>query len=168
MTTPGIAANAYAQLARVTEGAGNLAKTIGDGTERNGPDFAAVLKQALALLVEERHVLQLADRFELVLDEKMRTAYRKHRITVQQFRLEAGPFTSAISDDDILIFGRESAGAPQAVHEAAEARIVIPMREGLRSLNVALAAAMIAGEALRQTGRLPAPPLRATAGAAPA
>jgi hypothetical protein len=47
MTTPGIAANAYAQLARVTEGVGNLAKTIGDGTERNGPDFAAVLKQAL-------------------------------------------------------------------------------------------------------------------------
>ena len=74
----------------------------------------------------------------------------------------------AFAPDDIVIFGRESAGAPPAVHEAAEARILIPMREGLRSLNVALAAAMIAGEALRQTGRLPAPPLRATAGAAPA
>ena len=57
---------------------------------------------------------------------------------------------------DIVLFGRESAGAPAAVHASADARLVIPMREGLRSLNVALAAAMIAGEALRQTGRFPA------------
>jgi tRNA (cytidine/uridine-2'-O-)-methyltransferase len=54
--------------------------------------------------------------------------------------------------DDILLFGRESAGVPQAVHIAADARLAIPMRSGLRSLNVAMAAAMAAGEALRQTG----------------
>jgi tRNA (cytidine/uridine-2'-O-)-methyltransferase len=54
--------------------------------------------------------------------------------------------------DDILLFGRETAGVPQEVHGAADARLVIPMRPGLRSLNVALAAAMAAGEALRQTG----------------
>jgi tRNA (cytidine/uridine-2'-O-)-methyltransferase len=54
--------------------------------------------------------------------------------------------------DDILLFGRESAGVPQAVHDAADARLVIPLRPGLRSLNVAVAAAMAAGEALRQTG----------------
>jgi tRNA (cytidine/uridine-2'-O-)-methyltransferase len=54
--------------------------------------------------------------------------------------------------DDVLLFGRESAGVPVEVHEAADARLVIPMRPGLRSLNVALAAAMAAGEALRQTG----------------
>jgi tRNA (cytidine/uridine-2'-O-)-methyltransferase len=53
---------------------------------------------------------------------------------------------------DILLFGRESAGVPQAVAEAADARIVIPIRQGLRSLNVAMAAAMALGEALRQTG----------------
>jgi tRNA (cytidine/uridine-2'-O-)-methyltransferase len=53
--------------------------------------------------------------------------------------------------DDVLLFGRESAGVPPEVHEAADARLVIPMRPGLRSLNVALAAAMAAGEALRQT-----------------
>jgi len=53
--------------------------------------------------------------------------------------------------DDILLFGRESAGVPDDVHEAADARLVIPMRPGLRSLNVAVAAAMAAGEALRQT-----------------
>ncbi len=60
----------------------------------------------------------------------------------------------AFADGDVLLLGRESAGVPQAVHEAADARIKIPMRQGLRSLNVALAAAMVAGEALRQLGRL--------------
>lgn len=54
--------------------------------------------------------------------------------------------------DDVLLFGRESAGVPAAVHEAADARLVVPMRGGLRSLNVAVAAAMAVGEALRQTG----------------
>jgi tRNA (cytidine/uridine-2'-O-)-methyltransferase len=53
--------------------------------------------------------------------------------------------------DDVLILGRESAGVPEHVHEAAAARLLIPMKEGLRSLNVALAAAMVLGEALRQT-----------------
>ncbi len=52
---------------------------------------------------------------------------------------------------DILLFGRESAGVPEAVAEAADARLVIPIAAGLRSLNVAMAAAMAVGEALRQT-----------------
>jgi tRNA (cytidine/uridine-2'-O-)-methyltransferase len=55
---------------------------------------------------------------------------------------------------DTLLMGRESAGAPAAVHSAADARLRIPMRPGLRSLNVAVAAAMALGEALRQTGWL--------------
>ena len=58
--------------------------------------------------------------------------------------------------DDILLFGRESAGVPAEVHAAADARLTIPMRPGLRSLNVAVAAAMAAGEALRQTGGMTA------------
>ena len=53
--------------------------------------------------------------------------------------------------DDLLLLGRESAGVPQAVHDHADARITIPLKAGLRSLNVAMACAMIAGEALRQT-----------------
>lgn len=53
--------------------------------------------------------------------------------------------------DDILLFGRESAGVPETVHDRADARIIIPMIEGQRSINVAMSAAMIAGEALRQT-----------------
>jgi tRNA (cytidine/uridine-2'-O-)-methyltransferase len=54
--------------------------------------------------------------------------------------------------DDILLLGRESAGVPEAVHEAADLRVRIPIRPGLRSLNIAVAAAMVLGEALRQTG----------------
>jgi tRNA (cytidine/uridine-2'-O-)-methyltransferase len=54
--------------------------------------------------------------------------------------------------DDVLLFGRETSGVPQKVHAAADARLVIPIRAGLRSLNVAMAAAMAVGEALRQTG----------------
>ncbi len=57
--------------------------------------------------------------------------------------------------DDRIVVGRESAGVPQAVHDAADARIRIPMRAGLRSLNVAQAAAIGVTEALRQTGLLP-------------
>jgi tRNA (cytidine/uridine-2'-O-)-methyltransferase len=53
---------------------------------------------------------------------------------------------------DILMFGRESAGVPDHVHAAADARLRIPMRAGLRSLNVAMTCAMAVGEALRQTG----------------
>jgi tRNA (cytidine/uridine-2'-O-)-methyltransferase len=53
---------------------------------------------------------------------------------------------------DILLFGRESAGVPEEVHAAADARLLIPLQPGLRSLNVAMAVAMAAGEALRQTG----------------
>jgi len=54
--------------------------------------------------------------------------------------------------DDTLLLGRESAGVTDRVHQAAHARIRIPLRAGLRSLNVAQAAAMALGEALRQTG----------------
>ncbi len=53
---------------------------------------------------------------------------------------------------DILLFGRESAGVPHHVHEAAEARLRIPMRAGMRSINVAMTCAMAVGEARRQTG----------------
>jgi tRNA (cytidine/uridine-2'-O-)-methyltransferase len=57
---------------------------------------------------------------------------------------------------DILLMGRESAGVPDAVHDAADARVRIPIQPGLRSLNIAVAAAIALGEALRQTGGFPA------------
>jgi tRNA (cytidine/uridine-2'-O-)-methyltransferase len=61
----------------------------------------------------------------------------------------------AFRASDTLLVGRESAGVPDEVHAAADARLVIPLQPGLRSLNVAQAAAMVLGEALRQTGLFP-------------
>ncbi|MEQ8355123.1 MAG: tRNA (cytidine(34)-2'-O)-methyltransferase [Kiloniellaceae bacterium] len=63
------------------------------------------------------------------------------------------PYTGfAFAADDTLLLGSESAGVPAAVHDAADARLVIPLQPDCRSLNVAQAAAMVLGEALRQTG----------------
>jgi len=56
---------------------------------------------------------------------------------------------------DTILVGRESAGVPDEVHTSADARLLIPLLPGLRSLNVAQAAAMVLGEALRQTGGFP-------------
>ncbi|MGP4690396.1 tRNA (cytidine(34)-2'-O)-methyltransferase [Agrobacterium cavarae] len=62
------------------------------------------------------------------------------------------PYTKvAYRTDDILLFGRESAGVPDHVHDKADERVLIPMVEGQRSINVAMSAAMITGEVLRQT-----------------
>ena len=61
----------------------------------------------------------------------------------------------AFQDDQVLLVGRESAGVPAAVHAAADVRLRIPIADGLRSLNVAVAVALVAGEALRQTGGFP-------------
>ena len=60
----------------------------------------------------------------------------------------------AFAEADTLLLGRESAGVPDTVRAAVDASVRIPIREGLRSLNVAVAAAMVLGEALRQTGGL--------------
>jgi tRNA (cytidine/uridine-2'-O-)-methyltransferase len=60
----------------------------------------------------------------------------------------------AYRPDEVLMFGRESSGVPDAVHQAANVRLKIPMRPGLRSINVAMAAAMALGEAMRQTDGL--------------
>jgi len=62
--------------------------------------------------------------------------------------------------DDILLMGRESAGVPEEVHAAADARLVIPLIRGARSLNVVTAAAIALGEALRQTGGFPSSAIR--------
>jgi tRNA (cytidine/uridine-2'-O-)-methyltransferase len=95
-----------------------------------------------------------------------RVALRRHR-SWEAFRTAEGlagarrlllttaadqPYTAfAFRPDDVLILGRESAGVPEAVHADVNARLGIPMAAGARSLNVVVAAAMVAGEALRQT-----------------
>lgn len=64
------------------------------------------------------------------------------------------PYTDfRFSPGDVIMVGRESAGVPDEVHQAADARLVIPMRGNLRSMNVAVSAAMVLGEAIRQLGQ---------------
>lgn len=74
------------------------------------------------------------------------------RLVLATTRAATSHVDAAFQPGDIILLGRESAGVPEAVHEAADLRIRIPMRPGLRSLNVAVAAAIILGEAMRQTG----------------
>jgi tRNA (cytidine/uridine-2'-O-)-methyltransferase len=78
-------------------------------------------------------------------------ARRSGRVVLFTTRAERPYVAFAFEAADTLLFGRESAGVPDEVHAAADARLVIPLRPGLRSLNVATAAAMALGEALRQT-----------------
>jgi tRNA (cytidine/uridine-2'-O-)-methyltransferase len=87
-------------------------------------------------------------------------AARSHEAYSGRLVLLTSSATESLSEfrfepDDTLLLGRESAGVPDAVHNRANARIRIPMRPGLRSLNIAVAAAVALGEALRQTGGFP-------------
>jgi tRNA (cytidine/uridine-2'-O-)-methyltransferase len=66
-------------------------------------------------------------------------------------RATTGYLDHRFTPNDVLLFGRESSGVPEAVHAAADTRLTIPLRANLRSLNVAMACAMVVGEALRQT-----------------
>lgn len=78
---------------------------------------------------------------------------RRERLTLVLFTTaaETSYLDHGFDDDQVLLFGRESAGVPEAVHRAADVRLRIPLCEDLRSLNVAMAVAMAAGEGLRQT-----------------
>ena len=87
-------------------------------------------------------------------------AYRATQPAVRLIALSAHadtPYTSFhFRPDDALLLGQESTGLPPEVEDVSHARLRIPMRAGLRSLNVAVAAAMVLGEALRQTDGWPA------------
>ena len=74
------------------------------------------------------------------------------RLILFTTRADQSYLACAFRRGDVLLFGRESTGVPEKVHAAANLRVAIPMREDLRSLNVAVAAAMAIGEALRQIG----------------
>lgn len=105
--------------------------------KRAGMDYIAAVKLA-------RHVNR--NRFE---DWRKPTG---RRLILASTKAAVAYTDFSFRPDDILMFGRESAGVPDEVHGAADARILIPMVEGQRSINVAMSVAMIAGEALRQTG----------------
>jgi tRNA (cytidine/uridine-2'-O-)-methyltransferase len=89
--------------------------------------------------------------------ERMRQA-RGSRLVLLTTHSETAFTDFAFRIGDTLLLGRESAGVPQAVHDLADARLRIPIQPGLRSLNVAVAAAMVLAEALRQTGVRPPSP----------
>ncbi len=83
--------------------------------------------------------------------ERTRTAETAPRRLVLLSTKAALPYTNfRFQAGDIVMVGRESAGVPDDVHAAADARLLIPVVDGMRSLNVAVAAAMVLGEALRQ------------------
>jgi tRNA (cytidine/uridine-2'-O-)-methyltransferase len=80
---------------------------------------------------------------------------RKGRLILATTKAKHAYTDFAYRPDDTLLFGRESAGATPEVAATADGLVRIPMAEGMRSLNVAVTAGMILGEALRQTGLLP-------------
>lgn len=100
---------------------------------RAGLDYAA-------LAAVERHASWEAFR-----------AARPGRLLLLTTRGERAYTDFAYAEGDSLLLGRESAGVPPELHAAADARLAIPLRPGFRSLNVAVAGAMVLGEALRQT-----------------
>lgn len=68
----------------------------------------------------------------------------------------SNPYTDFnFEKNDIILMGRESAGVPQEVHETVDARLLIPMNKNARSINMAISAAMVLGEGLRQTHLFP-------------
>ena len=82
-------------------------------------------------------------------------AFRRGRLVLLTTKGDQAYHRFAFRPDDTLLLGRETAGVPEAVHRAADARLRIPLQPGRRSLNLAVAAAMVLGEALRQTDGLP-------------
>ncbi len=94
--------------------------------------------------------------FAAFMDERTGRGAAAHptcgRLVLLSAHAETAHVDFAFRPDDTLMLGRESAGCPEAVHAVVDHRIAIPMQPGLRSLNIAVAAAIVLGEALRQTG----------------
>jgi tRNA (cytidine/uridine-2'-O-)-methyltransferase len=82
-------------------------------------------------------------------------AIRRGRLVLLTTKGDKAYHRFAFRPDDTLLLGRETAGVPDAVHRAADARLRVPLQPGQRSLNLAVAAALVLGEALRQTDGLP-------------
>jgi tRNA (cytidine/uridine-2'-O-)-methyltransferase len=135
-----------------------LAACLGVGVDVIGPTAFNMTDRALrrAALDYLSHV-QIARHATFAAFEAARRT-RGSRLVLLTTHAEVAYTAFGFERDDTLLLGRESAGVPPAVHRAADARLRIVMQPGLRSLNVAVAAAMVLGEALRQLGTaLPSP-----------
>ena len=84
-----------------------------------------------------------------------RAAIGDCRLVLFTTKSEQSAYDFTFQPGDVLLFGKESGGVPAAVAEACHARLRLPMRSGVRSLNLAMSAALALGEGLRQTGQLP-------------
>jgi len=87
--------------------------------------------------------------------DAFRATIGSSRLVLFTTKASQSPYEFRFLADDVLLFGKESAGVPAAVAEACDARLRIPMRPQVRSMNLATSAALALGEALRQTGALP-------------
>ena len=84
-----------------------------------------------------------------------RASLGPHRLLLFTTKGAGSAYDFAFRADDVLLFGKESAGVPGDVADACDARLRIPMRPQVRSMNLATSAAIALGEALRQTATLP-------------
>ncbi len=131
------------------------AACLGVGVDIIGPSGFAVSDRKL-----RRAGMDYLDRVDLA-DHQSWDAFREHhagnggRLVLLTTKAERSYLQFTFRADDILLLGRESAGVPEEVVEAAEHAIKVPMVPGMRSLNVAQALAMVLGEALRQTEGFP-------------
>ena len=130
------------------------AACLGVGVDIIGPTgFAFSDKQM------KRAGMDYLDRLEWTNHDSWQTFLRTRgdggRLILLTTKAETAYTDFAFAPGDTLLAGRESAGVPEEVQGAADARIVVPMAAGMRSLNVAAALAMVLGEALRQTGSFP-------------
>lgn len=87
--------------------------------------------------------------------DAFRQAMGSRRLVLFTTRSTRSAYDFAFSADDVLLFGKESAGVPQPVADACHAKVRLPIRPHVRSMNLATTAAIALGEALRQTASLP-------------
>ena len=87
--------------------------------------------------------------------DAFRSTIAEQRLVLFTTKAEQSPYDFQFRADDVLLFGKESGGVPPHVAEACAVKLRIPMRPQVRSMNLASSAALVLGEALRQTGSLP-------------
>lgn len=87
--------------------------------------------------------------------DAFKTAIGSRRLVLFTTKSSQSAYDFSFSADDVLLFGKESAGVPDAVVDACHAQVRIPMRPQVRSMNLATSTALALGEALRQTATLP-------------
>ena len=120
------------------------------------------LVEPAGFLIDDRRLARSAMDYFAAADLTRHASWERYlagrppgRVVLLTTRAETSHLDFAFRPNDALLLGRESSGVPPEVRAACDAKIRVPMRPGLRSLNVALAAALVLGEALRQTNGFP-------------